>query len=96
MHERTLGFAGLDFNFLEKDDKFYVQIAHKKVTDATHLPVKEEIISEINTLMNTLKDKKIKPAVVTIARSCISGYCPNEYVEMIEAELNSKLTDFLR
>ena len=96
LRERTLGFAGLDFNFLEKDEKFIVQIAYKKVKDAAHLPGKEEIISEINTLMNTLRHKKITPAVVTIARSCISGYCPNEYVEMIEAELDSKLTAFLR
>jgi len=95
LKNRTIAFAGLDFNFLEKNNKYFVRVAHKKGKDLSYLPPKEEITLEISTLINTLKGKKIRPVVVTIARSCISGYCPNDYVETIETELKQKLKYFL-
>jgi hypothetical protein len=40
-----------------------------------------------------MQSNRIKPQVITIARSNISGYCPVEYVEGIEKELIGKLGD---
>lgn len=95
LSDRTIAFAGLSFNFLKKDNKYFVQVAHKKGKDVSHLPSKDEITSEIGKLINTLHSRKIRPIVVTISRSCISGYCPNDYVEGIETELNHQLKRFL-
>jgi len=95
LSDRTIAFAGLSFNFLEKDNKYFVQVAHKKGKDVSHLPSKDEISAEINALMNTLHLRKIRPMVVTIARSCISGYCPGDYVGTVETELNHQLKRFL-
>jgi hypothetical protein len=91
LSDKTISFAGLDFGFVVKDEKYYVQIGHKKVKDVFHLPPQEEIESEIDTLVSTLQTKNIRPIVVTICRSCISGYCPKDYYEFIETELKKKL-----
>ena len=57
--------------------------------------VAEEIKAEIDTLIATLIKKKIKPAVVTICRSCDSGYCPAEKAELIEPLLISELESLI-
>lgn len=59
--------------------------------ESAHLPSREEIRDEVRKLMTTLLSKRIRPAVVTISRSCHSGYCPKEYAEFIESELLSAL-----
>lgn len=89
--DKTLQFSGLDFCFEEKNGKYYVKISHRKAEDAAYLPSKEDIESEIDTLVSTLRDKKITPAVITLCRSSISGYCPKDYVEFIEEKLKQKL-----
>ena len=76
---------------VKKKKKYYAKISHKKQKDVSYLPTKKEIEAEINTLVNTLENKKIKPAVVTICRSCTSGYCPDDYYKFIEADLMQKL-----
>jgi len=85
--DRSIPFAGLDFSFSERNGKYFVQIAPRKVRDEAHLPSRDEISSEIRTLMSTLSTRGIRPAVVTVCRSCVSGYCPKEYVDIIESEL---------
>lgn len=95
LDDRTLTFARLDFNFVEREGRFWVQIAHKKGKDMAHLPSREEIIAEIDTLVTTLQERKTKPAVVTIARSHLSGYCPKDYADFIERELTQRLQGWL-
>ncbi len=91
LNDETLQFSRLDFCFVQKNRKYYVRIAHKKVKGVSHLPRKEEIKSEIDTLVNTLLIKKTKPVVITICRSCISGYCPNNYYKFVETRLKKKI-----
>ena len=97
MQDETLKFAGLDFRFIEKNERFYARIAAKRGNDESkpYLPSKPEIVSEIDRLMTALKVGKIRPLVVTISRSCISGFCPQDYTEFIEAELLQRLLLFL-
>jgi hypothetical protein len=91
LREKTLPFSGLEFSFIKKNGRHYVQVAHKKVKDISHLPPKEEIEDEINRLVSTLKSRKVQPVVITICRSMISGYCPEDYYEFIEKKLKNKL-----
>jgi len=91
LNDKTLPFSGLDFTFQKKDKRYYCKITHKKVKDSSYLPAKEEIESEIDILVSTLQAKMIMPVVITICRSCISGYCPDDYHEFIERELKQKL-----
>ena len=96
LRDRTLRFSGVAFDFTEKDGRYFVQVSPKRGKDISHLPSRQEIVAEIGTLVGALVAKKVKPAVVTISRSCVSGYCPREYVEIIEAELNQQLKYLLK
>jgi hypothetical protein len=89
--DKRLPYSGFDFTFIERDNKYYAKIAHKKVKDVSHLPPKEEVESEINNLVDVLRTKKIKPRIITMCRSCHSGYCPAEYHAFLERALNREL-----
>jgi len=91
LNDKTLPFSGLDFSFIQKDAKYYVRVARKKVKDVSHLPRKEEIESEIDALVNTLLMKKTRPVAITVCRSCISGYCPSKYYKFVETRLKKKI-----
>lgn len=91
LNNQTLPFSGWDFCFEEKNKKYYCKIAPKKVRERSHLPPKEQIISEIDVLVSTLETKKTHPVIITICRSCISGYCPRDYSEFIGKELKKRL-----
>jgi hypothetical protein len=93
--DRTLPFAGLEFSFLQRDGRFFTRIAHKKSKEIVYLPSREEISAEIDTLVTTLQARQTRPAVVTIARSNISGYCPQDYTDFIETELTQRLKTWL-
>lgn len=93
--DKTLLFAALTFEFSQRDDGYFVRVSHKLGKDVSHRPSREEILSEIAILVDTLRSRRIKPLVVTIAKSCISGYCPPEYVGMIETALSERLLPFL-
>ena len=84
LRDRTLRFSGMAFDFTEKDGRYFVQVSPKRGKDISHLPPRQEIVAEIGTLVSALVAKKVKPAVVTISRSCVSGYCPREYVEILK------------
>jgi hypothetical protein len=95
LSDETLAFAGLRFDFSEEDGGYFVHVSHKPQKEVSHLPPEEEIVSEIRLLTDTLRSRRIRPAVVTIARSCVSGYCPGDYVSMIEEELIRQLVPFV-
>ncbi len=95
LRDPTLRFSGMAFDFTEKDGRRFVQVSPKRGKDVSHLPSKPEIVAEIGTLVSTLAAKKVRPGVVTLCRSCVSGYCPREFAEMIEAELKPQLKRLL-
>lgn len=95
LKDKTLPFSGLDIEFFKRDEGFFVQIKRKKLKEVSYLPSKEEIEQAINALIAVLARKKIKPAAVTICRSCDSGYCPREKVQYIELLLLKKLQPLL-
>jgi len=92
LSDMTLQFAGLSFEFKERSGGYAVRVRPRPTKEQAYLPTQTEISSQIFLLVNLLKEKKIQPAVVTIARSCISGYCPVEYVDSIETELIERLS----
>jgi len=96
LRDRTLRFSGMAFDFTEKDGRYFVQVSPKRGKDISHLPSRQEIVAEIGTLVSALVAKKVKPAVVTISRSCVSGYCPREYAGFIEEELKQALRELTR
>jgi len=95
LHDPTLLFSGIAFDFTEKDGRYFVQISPKKGRDFSHLPSKSNIVTETRGLVSTLAAKNIRPVVITICRSCISGYCPKEYVGFIEKELKAALRELI-
>jgi hypothetical protein len=93
LRDQTLRFSGVKFDFREEDGRYFAQISNKRGKDISHLPSRQEIVAEIGNLMATLVARKVKPAVVTISRSCVSGYCPKEYSGFIEEELKQALEE---
>jgi len=93
--DKTLPFSGFEFDFFEREGRCFAKIARTKGMDIFHLPPEEEIGCEIDKLVNILIEKGIRPAVVTICRSCDSGYCPEEYSRFIEQRLVEKLKPLL-
>jgi hypothetical protein len=91
LQDRTLPFSGMTFDFTEENGRSFVRVSPRKGEEVSHLPSKQAIVAEVERLVNTLLDKKIKPAAVTVCRSCFSGYTPPEYVAFIEAELKRAL-----
>jgi len=77
-------------------EKVILEVSPKRGKDVSHLPSRPEIVAEIGTLVSTLIAKKIRPAAVTISRSCVSGYCPREYAGFIEEELKRALMEGFR
>lgn len=92
--EKTLPFSGLNFEFFEREDRYFARIAPKKTRDISHLPAMADIERELQRLISILIAKKIKPVIVTISRSCDSGYCPRGMAEQIEPLLMAQLKRF--
>jgi hypothetical protein len=95
LRDQTLRFSGMAFDFAEEGGRYFVQVSPRGGKDVSHLPPRQEIVAEIETLVSTLVAKKVKPAVVTISRSCVSGYCPREYAGFIEEELKRALGELI-
>ena len=91
LREHTLPFSGIAFEFHEKGGRAFVRVSPTKREERSYLPSKEQIAAEIRRLIDTLVAKKIKPAAVTVCRSCFSGFTPKEYVDFIEDELKQAL-----
>ena len=86
---------GLVITFSQNDDRFFARIKPKRIPDQVHFPSPEEIRREIESLIQTLQEKKVKPVLVTVCRSCDSGYCPREKVDFIEPILMEKLKELI-
>jgi len=95
LKDKTLPISRLDFIFQRKGKKYYVRIAHKKVEDRAYLPCRKEIQKEIDYLLSQLKRKNTKPALITLCKSSISGYCPDTYREFIENKVKAGLSSLL-
>lgn len=91
LEDPSLRYSRLRFDFRESGGRYGVRVSFRKTPESAHLPSREGIRDEVRKLMTTLLSKRIRPAVVTISRSCHSGYCPKEYAEFIESELLSAL-----
>ena len=95
LRDQTLRFSGVAFDFREKDGRYFAQVSPKRGRDVSHLPAKPEIVAEIGALVSALAVKRVKPAAVTICRSCVSGFCPREYAGFIEEELKRALGNWI-
>ncbi len=87
----ALRYSSLEIGFEKRAEAFVATVQFKKLDDKEHLPTESEIKREVDKLCQTLVDKSIQPAVITICRSCISGYCPPDYFQMIEDYVLQKL-----
>ena len=88
---KSLQYSGLEIDFEQNGLDHFAMVSFKKQDDQNYFPTESEIKGEVDRLVEVLADKKIQPAVITICRSCISGYCPPEYFEMIEDYLLERL-----
>ncbi len=95
LKDERLRFIELNFTFEKKNGTHYVTIAKKKSKEVSYLPTKREIEAEIDRLVSMLVTKKAKPAIITLCRSCISGFCPKDYSMYIETKLTERLQDVL-
>ena len=93
--QKSLRFSGLEFQFSKKDGRHFVQVGPQKVKENVHLPEKEEIRAAVRNTFNVLRARRVRPAVITLCRSCLSGYCPADYTDFIESELRAALRDWL-
>lgn len=91
----SLPFSGLNFSFSRRKGKYYAKVAHRPQKENAHLPPMEEIEGEIAHLIANLKVKNIIPAVITICRSAISGFCPRDQAQLIEQKLIHSLRGWL-
>lgn len=87
----TIPFSRLEFAFREDGGHHSVSISFRKAPDQTHLPGRDEIDRDIAALVDTMVARKIRPALITLCRSRISGFCPAEFVAPIEDALLKKL-----
>jgi hypothetical protein len=68
----------LVFGFLKAGGRYFADISFVKTPEVAHLPDEAAIVGEIERLMRTLREKSLRPAVVTVSRSRFTGYCPAE------------------
>lgn len=94
LKDKGYSFSGLEFSFHEEDGNFKAVVSHRKSPEKVHLPDQDEIRTEMKKLFSVLQEKRIRPAMITVSRSCYSGYCPEDYVEFIESELKTSLEMF--
>jgi len=89
--DTSLPYSGIVITFAHRDNRYFARIHPKRIPDRLHVPPHEEIQQEIESLIRTLIEKQIKPVLVTLCRSCDSGYCPKDKVDLIERTLIEKL-----
>ncbi len=91
LKDKTIRFSGLEFTFKKNKRQPVVIIAFRKIPEKAYKPDFDEIRKNLDILIRTLSERAIRPAVITLCRSRISGYCPAEYVRFIEDDLEKKL-----
>ncbi len=87
----SLQYSDLRIDFRKRKTKYTATIRFEKEENQDHLPSKSEIKREVNRLVDILAGKNVKPVIITICRSNISGYCPPQYFQMIEDYLLQQL-----
>jgi len=87
----SLKYSGLEIGFKKKGQNFFATVRFETQDDHEHLPTEAEIRKEMDRIIKVLSDKKTRPAVITICRSNLSGYCPPEYCQMIEEHFLTRL-----
>lgn len=88
---RHLQYSGLEIDFEVRGEEYFAIMRFKKANEKNYLPAESEIKREVDNLIDVLVAKKIQPAVITMCRSRISGYCPPDYSKMIEDYVVPKL-----
>ena len=88
---KSLQYSGLEIDFEQNGQGRFAIVRFKKEAEQNYFPTESEIKRETDRLVEVLTEKKIRPVVITICRSCISGYCPPGYFEMIEEYLLQRL-----
>ena len=88
---RNLQYSLLEFHFFERNGRYYAKIGRKKGKDISYLPPVTDIEAEIARVVDTLRDKNVRPALITICRSCVSGFCPPDYGTLVENKLLQSL-----
>ena len=96
LSDRRLPYSGLEFTFSQRHGRYYATAGFKKIRDASHLPTHEELANDMDDLISTLEKKGVRPALVTVSRSCRSGYCPADYSRAIETPLLRSLDNWLK
>jgi len=86
-----LRYSGLKIEFEKRRRNYFAIIRFQKLDNREYLPTETIIRQEIDKLVETLVEKMVQPVVITICRSCDSGYCPPDYFQMIEAYLLQQL-----
>jgi hypothetical protein len=89
--DQTLRFSGMAFDFEEKDGRYFVHVSCRKGKDVSHLPSRSGTVAAIRAFVGTLVARNVRPAVITISRSCFSGHCPKQHAEFIEEGLMTEL-----
>jgi hypothetical protein len=89
--KKSFMFSLLETSFKERDNKYYAEIGPRKVNELSYMPSYDEIESEIEKVISALAKKKTIPVLITMCRSCHSGYCPKEYYQFIELALVRRL-----
>jgi len=92
---KNLPYSGIVVTFSQRDNRCFARIEPRKIPEQIHFPPLEEIEREIDSLIRILIEKQNKPVLVTVCRSCDSGYCPREKADFIEPILMKKLKQLI-
>ncbi len=90
---KYLLYDNIKLEFSKDNGRYIVVVSHKKSRVKEYFQDTEAINGEINRIFDTLKNKAINPAIITISRSCYSGYCPMKFSKTIEKMIIKKITN---
>ena len=87
-------FMGNKVIALQKNHNFYIIFNYHKEVYQSKLNVSEDLICQrVDIFIEKLKQKRIKPQIITICRSRISGYSPADQWVFIEDYLIKQLSN---
>lgn len=77
----------------EEDGKYFLYL--KNYAEAAPTPLRmteEKILKRLDSFMDFLKEKQVRPQIIDIARSRFSGYTPHDQWQFIEDNLLQRLS----
>ncbi len=95
LEDRRLPFMQLRLEVVERGGKYVAIVRPLEEPEEAHLPSMAEIDGEIAWLFGHLRARALRPALVTVCRSCWSGCCPAGYVAEVEARVLAALRSWL-